>query len=404
MSTSSERSFRPASAGLVPRPPIAVYVHDFLTPSMTFVHRQLLGVSSRFDPFVLAVRRANQDRFAFEPVFAASPGRAGLFAGRLVARWRGRSFALPPLAERRWRELLRDRRVALLHAHFGPGGIELLPLTEALGIPLLVTFHGYDASRLLRDARYVRDLHHLLRTARGITVSEEMRQRLIALGLPAERLVTHHIGVPLDCFPRADRTPPAVKAARGEPLRLLQVSNFVEKKGHEWTVRAFARLRAQRRDVGLVLAGDGPLRAATEALARELGVADAISFPGSVRTPEVAALMQSADVFVHHSVTAADGDMEGIPTVVMEAMATGLPVVTTRHSGIPELVQDGETGFLVAERDVDSYVAALESALGASPEIGAAAARFVREHFDIEKQNDRLADVYDDVLRRGGRL
>lgn len=376
------------------RPPIAIYVHEFLTPSMTFIHRQLLGVSSRFDPIVFATRLANRDRFAFEPVIAESPGSVGAIASRILARLRGRTFGLSPVIESRWRAALRDRGVALMHAHFGPGAIEIEPVVAPLGIPFVVTFHGYDVSRLLSDPRYVRDLRRLLRTAYGITVSEEMRQRLIAIGLPAERLRTHYIGVPLDRFPLLGRNPPAEKAARGESLRLLQVSNFVEKKGHAWTLRAFAHLRAKRNDVTLVLAGDGPLRAQAEALALELGLGDTVSFPGGVHPEQVGKLMRDADVFVHHSVTAADGDMEGIPTVLMEAMATGLPVVTTRHSGIPELVEHERTGWLVAERDVAGYAAVLARALCAPAAIGAAAAAFVRERFDIERQNRVLADIY----------
>lgn len=386
------------------RPRVALYVQEFLTPSMTFIYRQLLGIESRFEPIVLAVRRSNETRFPFRDVLVARAMRGEDLLGTTIARLRGRSFALPPLVERRWVDALRARATSLIHAHFGPGGMELLPVAQRLRIPLVVTFHGYDASRLLGDRRYVRNLHVLLGRAHGITVSEEMRSRLVALGLPDDRLQTHYIGVPLERFGLVERMSAEEKAMRGEPRRLLQVSNFVEKKGHAWTLRAFAQLRARRSDVELVLAGDGPLRQECEELARALGVGHAVSFPGLVETREVLALMREADVFVHHSVTAADGDMEGIPTVLMEAMATGLPVVSTLHSGIPELVRDGETGLLVRERDVDGYVAALERALVAPQAMGAAAARFVRQHFDIDAQNGRLADFYARVIAEGSRL
>jgi glycosyltransferase involved in cell wall biosynthesis len=110
--------------------------------------------------------------------------------------------------------------------------------------------------------------------------------------------------------------------------------------------------------------------------------------------------MHEADVFLHHSVTATDGDQEGIPTVVMEAMATGLVVITTKHAGIPEIVEDGYTGFLVPERDIDGYFAAIEGVLTkGDPELGRRASAFVHERLDMRRQNELLVETYRSILR-----
>jgi colanic acid/amylovoran biosynthesis glycosyltransferase len=123
-------------------------------------------------------------------------------------------------------------------------------------------------------------------------------------------------------------------------------------------------------------------------------ISDRVEFVGRVVRRQVSDLMRSADVFVHHSVTGSDGDMEGIPTVIMEAMSTGLPVVSTKHSGIPELVDHGRDGFLVSERDVEGYAAALLSFRTADPAMGKSARKKIEEKFNIAVQNAELKRIY----------
>jgi glycosyltransferase involved in cell wall biosynthesis len=274
----------------------------------------------------------------------------------------------------------------------------MLPLARLLGIPLLVTFHGYDASRLLREAGYCRSLRRLFRHAHVITVSELMRRRLLEHGARPERTRVHYIGVPVEDFAFVARRSPAEKLAAGESVRFLQVSNFVEKKGHRYTLEAFREVVARHPGCQLTLAGDGPLRAEMQELAAKLGLCGCVAFPGRVSKETAIPLMSEADVFLHHSVTGDDGDEEGIPTVVMEAMATGLIVVSTRHAGIPEIVQEGRTGFLVPERDVAAYVDAIDGVLTRSdPEMGRRASAFVRENLNLRRQNERLVEIYRSV-------
>jgi glycosyltransferase involved in cell wall biosynthesis len=185
---------------------------------------------------------------------------------------------------------------------------------------------------------------------------------------------------------------------RGEVVEFLQVSNFVEKKGHCYTVRAFRELLEVYPNCRLTLAGDGNLRSAIEILCGELGIKEKVRFVGKVTRSEVPPIMASADIFVHHSVTAVDGDKEGIPTVLMEAMATGLIPVSTLHAGIPELITDGIHGFLSPEKDIQAYVTKLKLALACREEICRAARRKVEEDFNLNRQNQKLNAIYQKVI------
>lgn len=380
---------------------IAVYPGPYLDVSKTFIHRQLLGAAATFRPIVLTDRTENLERFPFEPIYVCRRSRSGTNASGVLRRLFGKYRLLTPSQLITFGRILHRERVALVHAHFGPGGLDMLPLARFLGIPLLVTFHGFDASRLLRDPRYCRSLRELFRYADVITVSALMRDRLVRYGADPSRTRVHYIGAPVEDFSFERRRSLSEKVRAGEMVRFLQVSNFVEKKGHAYTIEAFAEVALRHPNCRLTLAGDGPLREAIEQRARELGVSDRVSLPGKVWKQQVIALMAEADVFLHHSVTDATGDEEGIPTVIMEAMATGLPVVSTLHAGIPELIEDGVTGLLVAERDVAAYGRAMERLLVEGGEkMGELAAAAVRERFDLSMQNRALLRIYEEIVDR----
>jgi glycosyltransferase involved in cell wall biosynthesis len=376
------------------KPVVAIYLRYYLSPSETFVYRQMRGVRQAVRPVVVTSRAMNTDLFPTEALFVKGKGFIGKAATRLERAVTGRSTAITLAQRRYWRRVLAEHGARLIHAHFGHFGLDVLPVARDLGVPLLVTFHGFDASKLLRDRRYANDLRRLFEYARVITVSLDMAERLAPFGLRTGRFAVHYIGAPVEDFEFVERIPPAAKMRAGKRLTFLQVSNFVEKKGHRFTVEAFERHFRNRPTDRLVLAGDGPLRRDIESRCRSLGIRDRVLFPGRVVKSAVSELMREADVFVHHSVTAGDGDMEGIPTVLMEAMATGLVVVSTRHSGIPELIDDGVDGYLVGERDVDSYAGALEALSGVDESVGRRARRKIEEKFNMSRQNAALQDIY----------
>ena len=148
----------------------------------------------------------------------------------------------------------------------------------------------------------------------------------------------------------------------------------------------------------LTLAGEGPLQQIIRNLCDELGISDKVQFAGRVAKEQVIELMERSDIFLHHSVTAANGDQEGIPTVLMEAMAMGLIVISSYHSGIPELIENGRTGFLVVEKDISSYVQTMLTAINASPNLPLLASHSIQTSFNMEIQNDELKQIYKSII------
>jgi glycosyltransferase involved in cell wall biosynthesis len=223
-------------------------------------------------------------------------------------------------------------------------------------------------------------------------VSNAIREIALRAGYPEQKLVVRYIGIDCEKF----RAAPA--ADRDENL-ILFVARLVEKKGCEYLIRAAAQLRERQREARLVILGDGPLRGDLERLAAELKVS--AEFLGVQGADAVRGWMQRARVLCNPSVTAANGDTEGLGMVFAEAQATGLPVVSTLHGGIPEVVRDGETGLLARERSVEELTSHLDRMLtdrvfwAACSDCGK---RWVREQFDIRRCTAGLEDVYDEAV------
>ncbi len=279
----------------------------------------------------------------------------------------------------------------VLLCHFGPIGARAVRLRDAGVVRgrVVTVFHGFDVSALVRRAGS--DTYQPLFRSGDLflPISDHWRRRLVTLGCPPARIAVHRMGIDCSIFDFAVR-----ERGEGEKLRLATVARLVEKKGVEYAIRAVARLVAEGVDVEYSIVGDGPLHGALVKLVDELGLSTRVSILGAMSHADVAALLARSHVMVAPSVTAANGDMEGIPVAMMEAMASGLPVVSTLHSGIPELISDGVTGYLVPERDTDAlaaklrYVAEHESEW---PRVARAARKFVEENHDISVLNDQLA-------------
>jgi len=285
---------------------------------------------------------------------------------------------------------LRGSAHDVVHCHYGPNGL-LGALLRRWGLiegKLVVSLHGFDMSRLVRESGE-RVYDDLFREADALLpVSRRWRARLIEMGCPEGKVLVHPMGIDLRSFPFRPRS-----LAPGEPVRFVTVARLVEKKGVEYALRALARLIEGGLAAEYVVVGDGPLRAALEELARSEPLRGAVRFTGPVPSAQVARILDGAHVMLAPSVTASDGDEEGIPVSIMEAMASGLPVVATRHSGIPELVEHGVSGTLVPERDVDALAGAMERmARGpqAWPDLGRAGRSIVERRHDAARLNDRL--------------
>lgn len=286
-------------------------------------------------------------------------------------------------------------RFDVIHAHFGKNGLLATQLADVgvLDAPLVVTFHGNDVTaypRELGDDVYA----PLFRRAAAVTgVSRFVVDRLVGLGAPPAQL--HRIPMPFAADRFVGRPP---QPERPGPVRLVSVGRLVDKKGFDDLLDAVARLRDDEVDVALRIVGDGPRR---DHLARrivELDLAGRVELLGALGPDDLAAQMSAADLFVLASVTAPNGDHEGLGVVLQEAQAIGLPVVATRHDGFPDAVVEGESALLVDEHAPDQLAAAIAE-LAADRDrwsaMAAAGGRHVRDTFD----RTTVATAFDQLLR-----
>ncbi|HYT62047.1 MAG TPA: glycosyltransferase [Haliangiales bacterium] len=283
------------------------------------------------------------------------------------------------------------KKYDVLHAHFGPAGNSFRFARTLWQAPMIVSFHGYDYSTLPRKEGT--DMYRrLFQTADAITVNSEYTGRQVEkLGCPAAKLHRLPVGLDPEEFPFRERT-----LHDGGPIRILTVARLIEIKGHEYVIRALAKVRERHPAICYDVVGDGPLRRNLGDLAARLGVQDRVVFHGALDSAGVRRLLAEAQLFVLASVNVA-GDQEGQGLVLQEAQAAGLPVVATQHGGLPEGILPDQSGFLVAERDVDGLAERLNF-LVEHPEIwpmmGRAGRRFVETRYDIRKLNSLLERIY----------
>lgn len=284
----------------------------------------------------------------------------------------------------------------LYYCHFGPNGLRAVYLKRAglINGKIVTVFHGYDVTRLVEKhgVDYYRPLFRY--GDLFLTISERWKDRLISLGCDPDKILVHRLGVDPDRFRVVDRS-----MRKPGPLRLFSVARLVEKKGIEYALRALVDLKDEV-DVVYKVAGGGPLLEELSRLARELGVSDRVEFLGPQPDERIQVELEEADVFLAPSVTSSEGDQEGIPVAIMEAMAVGLPVISTWHSGIPELVKDEDSGFLVPERDPEAIarkIEALEEDPGMRSRMGARGREIVEAEYDLRRSIRRLVGILEDI-------
>ena len=292
-------------------------------------------------------------------------------------------------------------RPALMHAHFGPDAMQAMPIARLLNIPLVVTFHGYDATMhddALRRASismnlYVRRRSKLMRSAaRVLCVSEYIRHKVLEQGFTSDKTTLHYTGIDVEQFV----PDPAVTR---KPI-VLFVGRLVEKKGCEHLIRAMEMVESRLKDVELVVIGDGPLRTRLESQARSM--LRTVTFIGKCSAAEVRNWMNKASVFSTPSVVARSGDAEGFGMVFAEAQAMGLPVASFATGGIPEAVEHGVTGLLSPERDVSALahdIVTLLTDIQMWLRFSTAGRERVARCFNLAKQAGKLERIYQDVLR-----
>jgi glycosyltransferase involved in cell wall biosynthesis len=324
------------------------------------------------------------------------------------------------LPGRAYRKLLRSLRIAppgirrrllpesasLIHVHFGTDAVDHWDWIRSFDVPVVVTLHGYDINihkqwwqqpeQSPARRRYPGRLLRLASDPRVhfVAVSRAIKERAIEWGIPAERISVRYIGVDLKAF-----RPAGPPIERRLP-RILFVGRLAEKKGVEYLIRAFAAVKAQLPAAELVIVGDGRLRAKLELLASQLKVP--VTFLGSLSSQQIKQELQQTRVFCSPSVTADNGDAEGLPIVILEAQACGVPVVTSARGGAREGIIDGVTGFAFKEKDVadlgNRLLLLLQDAQKAAS-MGRAGRRNMEEKFDLRSCTASLEHLYDTLMR-----
>ena len=300
--------------------------------------------------------------------------------------------------------LIRRHRPDVVLAEFGFHAVRVMEAAAWSHRPLVVHFRGSDASARDRLGLLGQRYRRLMSLVSGVIVkSQPMRQTLLALGAPDDRLVVSPSGADARLFSGA--------APADAPPLFLAVGRFVPKKGPLETIEAFAHMREQLDPldadrVRLIMVGDGPLLAAARRRVKALGLESSVRLPGLAGRDQIVMLMRQARAFVQHSRVAADGDSEGSPVAVMEAQLCGLPVVATRHGGIPEVVQHGQSGWLVDEGDVKGMAAAM-CRFAQDPDLaarmGAEGQKIVRDHYTVQHHLEVVSNLLSDIALLGSR-
>lgn len=289
---------------------------------------------------------------------------------------------------------IRYYKIKLVLAEYGTVAVHWMDVCKKAGIPLLVYFHGYDITRKAELIRYHWAYKRLFKQAAlYYSVSHAMTDQLIKLGADPEKIVYNPCGADMDRFKPVD-------AGANEPI-LLAVGRFCETKGPRKTIRAFAKALKEVPEARLRMVGGGELYFESRKLANELSIDKQVDFLEVLASEAVSREMSHARAFVQHSVTASNGETEGAPVAIMEAGATGLPVISTIHAGIPDIIINGETGILVEEGDIDGMAKAMIAMLKdpeKASEMGRKAHQHVQQYFSLQRNIRILTETMERFL------
>jgi colanic acid/amylovoran/stewartan biosynthesis glycosyltransferase WcaL/AmsK/CpsK len=381
------------------KPAVGHYVAPYLPVTGSWIYGQLVNLR-RHRAVVMTDRTENLDVFPFAPIFPADRASRFRKLGWALAGGRVRGVSW-----RYFEEVIEREKITLLHAHFGQSGAEMVDLKRRVRLPMLTAFYGADVSQMPADP-YWRALFVRLFEVGDLVLAEgsAMRAALLALGCPPAKVVIQHLGVDTATIP--------FQVKRPDPdgtVRILIAGTFREKKGIPDALRAIQGVHRQYPKLRATLIGDSAGRQGDDeekrvilGLLKTLG--DVVTWLGYVPYPEFRRQLTQHHIFLSPSVTARDGDSEGgAPIAILEAEASGMPVVSTRHADIPEIVVANESALLSAERDVEALTANLERLLKDPdqwPAMGERGRRHVEESYNVTVQVQRLETLYSQVLGR----
>lgn len=382
------------------RPKVAHFVLPYLFQTGSWIYAQLVHLR-RYRPMVLTDRTENLDVFPFQPIYSYEC--VSVWKKAMLCLWRPRRHGVSWLFFER---IVRREHPCLMHGHFGTCGVELLELKRRLDLPMITAFYGADVSQAPRDPRFRQRYRQLFEEGElFLAEGNAMRRALGALGCPSAKIVVQHLGVDIEALPFVARRPDPSGL-----VRILIAATFREKKGIPDALRAVDRVRRRYPRLAVTLIGDSAGKVGDEDEKRTIcGLLEqldgVVTWIGFVPYPAFRTAILTHHLFLSPSVTARDGDSEGgAPVSIIEAEATGMPILSTLHADIPEVVVDGKSGLLSQERDVDSLAENLER-LVAEPDLweqmGRCGRRHVEENYNVRRQVARLEEIYSEVTERG---
>lgn len=367
---------------------IACLKIGYLPLTETFIYEQFKNIK-KFNVIVICAKKLNVDIFPMQDIRCLSDLNITnyIYNGVLLKYSKYCPF---------FAKIIRTGSVKLIHAPFGTDGLHALSYKKRFNIPLVTDFRGYDIGRLPKKNPRMYD--ELFKTGDVFLVrSNDMRKDMINLGCPGEKIKIHHSSIDLAKFPFREK----IASPENGRINILLVGRLTEKKGVPYAIDAFKKVSELHKNIHFTIVGDGPLKSSLQKHIRLSGLQEKIHLLGSLPQKEVIKTMLKSHIFILPSITASDGDKEGIPNVLTEAMATGLPVISTKHGGIPELIEDGRNGFLVEERNVDLLADRLGHLIE-HPELwsvfGREGRKKVEEEFNIEKQTEKLEKIYESLI------
>ena len=371
-----------------------------MSPTETFVGDQITTLH-RYTPVVVCHHEGKNNIYQVPAFHTLADGQRGL-----IGLWENSSYKLLKRLTRtesnRAAHWLREQEPQILHFHYGVDAAYYLKLRKMFDVPAVVSFYGYDVSSFPNTLAGVGRLYLrriLPEINCFIAMSSDMKKDLLRLGAPESKIVIHYYGIRAERFAFAGRV-----YKRKDVCTILCVGTLEPKKGQHHLLTLLREVEKQRPDLKfrIVLVGSGDLEPMLRKLVNEFGWSDQVRFTGHIQhdDPRLVEEFHDADIFVLYSTTQPDGDKEGIPGTVVEAMAAGLPVVSTVHAGIPEVVEHRVDGILVKEGEISALGTALVELMDnvtLRESLGRAAAKRALNQLDLARKTRELEEIYDSV-------
>jgi colanic acid/amylovoran biosynthesis glycosyltransferase len=377
---------------------IAHSVRSYLFRTGSWIHAQISHLT-RYQSLVITTRKMNLDIFPVERVYSLSDlNGVNRFFQRQYAKFISSYYPF-------FLKVLKESKVSLLHSHFGNRGYFDLTLKRKLSIPQLTTFYGHDVSLLPREEKWRERLKVLFQHGDLILAEGNyMKKTLVALGCPDAKVRVQHLGIDCGKIPFIPRKP-----ADDGKVKIMIAGTFREKKGITYALEAFAKLASTYKNAEVTLIGDAGrsqreinYKREINTIIRNRKIAERVNYRGFLPYPEFIEEAQHNHIFLSPSIHPSDGETEGgAPVALIEVSAYGMPIVSTFHCDIPEVVLDGVSGFLVPEKDVDALAERLEYLITHTElweSMGRAGRRHIEEEFNIVKQAAKLETLYDSLL------